>query len=71
MNSEAKVLQTPGSGGGAVELSGRICETEQLFLGLPTQRKIAAAGAEKLSGQFWRLAAFGNSLYDPGREKAR
>ena len=53
------------------EQSGWICEAEQLFLGLPTQRQIATTGGEKLRGEFRGLAAFGNPFDDRGREKSQ
>jgi hypothetical protein len=53
------------------ERSGWIREAEQLFLGLPTERKIAATGRQKLRGKFRWLAAFGNTLDDRGREKGQ
>jgi uncharacterized protein YcbX len=53
-----------------VELSGRICETEQLFLGMPTQREIATTGGsptDSSSGfveNAWlgRIVAIGESV---------
>ena len=66
-----KYRKTSGSVPWRGEVSGWICEAEQCFLRLPTYRKIAAAGRQKLSGEFRRLAPFGNSFNDRGREESQ
>jgi hypothetical protein len=48
-----------------------ICEAEQFFLGLPTHWEIAPAGRQKLSSEFRRLPAFGNSFDDRWSEKSQ
>jgi hypothetical protein len=55
----------------AAERSGWICKTEQFFLRLPAEREIAAAGGEKLRGEFRGLAVLDNSFNDSRREKGQ
>jgi hypothetical protein len=52
-------------------IQGWICEAEQFFLGWPTERQVAAAGGEKLSGEFRWLATFGNSFDDRGGKESQ
>jgi hypothetical protein len=50
MDLECEVLKGPRRYFRTAQRSGWTREAEQFFLGLPTQRKVAAAGRQKLGG---------------------
>jgi hypothetical protein len=68
---DRKDRKSPRSISLMAELSGLICEAEQFFLGMPSERKVATAGRQILSGEFRRLTACGNSFDDRRCEKGQ